>query len=96
VRKSSEVESAPERVRVLNAVVLQNAVCVLNAMLSAAAYTTHVWSAAAARCSTSQACAAGTLPRNRAALIPSETLEVRREVVLNFPSQHMRRVKAIG
>jgi hypothetical protein len=38
----------------------------------------------------------GNLPQNRAALIPSETLGVRCEVVLNFPTQHMRRIKAIG
>src|ERR1700683_4086705 len=41
--KSSDVESAPDRVRVLNAVVLQNAFfCVFNAMLTATAHTTHV------------------------------------------------------
>jgi hypothetical protein len=54
--KSSDVENAADRVRVLNAVVLQNAVfCVFNAMLTATAHTTHVRCAAAARCSTSQA-----------------------------------------
>ena len=94
--KSSDVESAPDRVRVLNAVVLQNAVfCVFNAMLTATAHTTHVRCAAAARCSTRKPLR-GNLPRNRAALIPSETLGVRCEVVLNFPTQHMRRIKAIG
>lgn len=38
----------------------------------------------------------GNLPQNRAALVPSETLEVRHEVVLSFPGHHRRRLKASG
>lgn len=38
----------------------------------------------------------GSLPQNRAALIPSETREVQHEIVLSFPRHHRRRVKAAG
>jgi len=39
----------------------------------------------------------GNLPKDRAALLPSETLEVQQhEIVLRFPSRHRRRVKATG
>lgn len=37
----------------------------------------------------------GNLPENRAALIPSETLAVQREV-LSFPVRHHSRIQAIG
>jgi len=37
----------------------------------------------------------GNLPQNRTALVPSETMEMRHEVVLSFPS-HDRRLKASG
>jgi len=38
----------------------------------------------------------GNLPKDRAALIPTETLELQRETVLSFPIHHRRRVKATG
>ena len=38
----------------------------------------------------------GNLPQNRTAMVPSETMEVRHEVVLSFPRQHGRRLKASG
>jgi hypothetical protein len=39
----------------------------------------------------------GNLPQNRAALIPAETLDVRHEVVLSFPTLHASRAaKASG
>ena len=38
----------------------------------------------------------GSLPQNRAALVPSETLEVRHEVVLSFPSHDRLHLKAGG
>ena len=39
----------------------------------------------------------GNLPKDRAALIPSETLEVQQhEIVLRFPSRHRRPVEATG
>jgi hypothetical protein len=38
----------------------------------------------------------GNLPQNRAALIPSETVAVQREVVLSFPIRHNSRIQAIG
>ena len=38
----------------------------------------------------------GNLPQNRAVLIPSETAERQREIVLSFSRHHRRRVKAIG
>ena len=50
--KDLGVESIPDRGRVLNAVALQNAVLLLNVMLSAIAPMINVWSAAAIRFST--------------------------------------------
>jgi hypothetical protein len=38
----------------------------------------------------------GNLHQNRVALVPSETPERQREIVLSFPRRHRRRVKAIG
>jgi hypothetical protein len=38
----------------------------------------------------------GNLPRDRVALVPSETVEVQREIVLTFPRHHRRRAKATG
>jgi hypothetical protein len=39
----------------------------------------------------------GNLPKDRAALIPSETLEVQQhEIVLRFPSRHRHPVEATG
>jgi len=38
----------------------------------------------------------GNLPQNRAFLIPSETAERQREIVLSFSRHRRRRVKAIG
>ena len=38
----------------------------------------------------------GSLPKDRAALIPTETLELQREIVLSFPIRHRHRVKATG
>ena len=38
----------------------------------------------------------GRLPQNRAVLLPAETPERPREIVLSFSRQHRRRVKAIG
>jgi hypothetical protein len=94
--KSSDVESAPERVRVLNAVVLQNAVLWAQCdVVSDSPRHTGLACGSRSLFNIASRCG-GNLPRNRAALIPSDTLEVRREVVLNFPTQHMRRVKAIG
>jgi len=39
---------------------------------------------------------AGNLPQNRMALVPSETTEVRHEVVLSFPSHDRLHLKAGG
>jgi hypothetical protein len=36
----------------------------------------------------------GNLPQNCTALVPSETMEVRHEVVLSFPSHDRHRFKA--
>lgn len=38
----------------------------------------------------------GSLPKDRAALIPSETQELQHEIVLSFPRHHRRRVAATG
>ncbi|MGA8443343.1 MAG: hypothetical protein WB762_26525 [Candidatus Sulfotelmatobacter sp.] len=94
--KSSDVESAPERVRVLNAVALQNAVlCAECDVVSDSPHDTCLVCGSRSLLNIASLFG-GNLPPNRAALIPAETLELRRGVVLNFPTQHMRRVGAIG
>ena len=96
VMKSSDVESAPERVRVLNAVALQNAVlCAECDVVSDSPHDRCLVCGSRSLFNIARLFG-GNLPPNRAALIPSETVEVRREVVLNFPTHHMRRMKAIG
>lgn len=92
----SYVDDAHERGRCLNAIALQNAV--LCAECDVVSDSPH---------DTCQVCGSrsllniarmfgGNLPQNRAALVPSETLGVRHEVVLSFPRQHRRRLKASG
>jgi hypothetical protein len=94
--KSADVEIAPERLRLLNAVVLQNAVlCAQRDVVSDSPHHTCLVCGSRSLFNI-VSLFGGNLPRSRAALIPSETLEVRREVVLNFPTRHMHRVEAIG
>jgi hypothetical protein len=94
--KSSDVESAPERVRVLNAVALQNAVlCAECDVVSDSPHDTCLVCGSRSLFNIASRFG-GNLPRNRAALVPLETLEVRRQVVLHFPTQPMRWVKSIG
>jgi hypothetical protein len=38
----------------------------------------------------------GNLPKDRAALVPSERVELQREIVLTFPTHHRQRAKANG
>ena len=92
----SHVDDGPERGRCLNAIALQNAVlCAECDVVSDSPHDTCLVCGSRSLFNI-VSLFGGNLPRSRAALIPSETLEVRREVVLNFPTRHMHRVEAIG
>ena len=91
-----DVDDAPERGRCLNAIALQNAV--LRAECDVVSDSPH---------DTCLICGSrslfnialmfgGNLPQSRTAVVPSETMEMRHEVVLSFPRQHGRRLKASG
>ena len=91
----SRVDDAPERGRYLNAIALQNAVlCAECDVVSNSPHDTCLVCGSRSLFNIARMFG-GSLPRNRTALIPSETMEVRQEVVLSFPS-HDRRLKASG
>jgi hypothetical protein len=90
------VDDAPERGRCLNAVALQNAVlCAECDVVSDSPHDTCLVCGSRSLFNIARMFG-GTLPQNRAALVPSETMEVRHEVVLSFPGPHRRRLKASG
>ena len=92
----SRVDDAPERGRYLNAIALQNAVlCAECDVVSNSPHDTCLVCGSRSLFNIARMFG-GSLPRNRTALIPSETMEVRQEVVLSFPRQHGRRLKASG
>jgi hypothetical protein len=89
-------DDAPERSRRLNAIALQNAVlCAECDVVSDSPHDTCLVCGSRSLFNIARMFG-GTLPQNRAALVLSETLEVRHEVVLSFPRQHRRRLKASG
>jgi hypothetical protein len=89
-------DDAPERSRCLNAVALQNAVlCAECDVVSDSPHDTCLVCGSRSLFNIARMFG-GTLPQNRTVLVPSETVEVRHEVVLSFPRQHRRRLKASG
>jgi hypothetical protein len=90
------VDGAPERSRCLNAIALQKAVlCAECDVVSDSPHDTCLVCGSRSLFNIARMFG-GTLPQNRTALVPSETLEVRHEVVLNFPGHPRRRLKASG
>jgi len=94
--KALGIESIPERGRVLNTVALQNAVlCAECDVVSDSPHDQCLVCGSRSLFNIARMFG-GNLPRDRVALIPSETLEVQRERVLTFPSHPRRHAKAIG
>jgi hypothetical protein len=92
----SYVDDAPERGRYLNAIALQNAVlCAECDVVSDSPHDTCLVCGSRSMFNIARMFG-GNLPQNRTALVPSETMEIRHEVVLSFPRQHRPRLKASG
>jgi hypothetical protein len=94
--KGSYVDRTSQVGRALNAVALRNAV--LCAECDVVSDSPHDRCLVCGSCSLFNIARmfGGNLPQNRAVVIPSETPERQREIVLSFPRHHRRRVKAIG
>jgi hypothetical protein len=91
----SQVDDAPERGRYLNAIALQNAVlCAECDVVSNSPHDTCLVCGSRSLFNIAHMFG-GNLPQNRTALVSSETMEMRHEVLLSFPSPD-RRLKAIG
>lgn len=93
--RGSDVESAPERGRALNAVALQNAVlCAECDVVSDSPHDTRLVCGSRSLFNIARMFG-GNLPKDRASLITSEALEITpREIVLTFPGTHRLRKKA--
>jgi hypothetical protein len=90
-----QVDDAPERGRYLNAIALQNAVsCAECDVVSNSPHDTCLVCGSRSLFNIAHMFG-GNLPQNRTALVSSETMEMRHEVLLSFPSPD-RRLKAIG
>jgi hypothetical protein len=91
----SQVDDARERGRYLNAIALQNAVlCAECDVVSDSPHDMCLVCGSRSLFNIARMFG-GNLPQNRAAVVPSETMEMRHEVVLSFPSLD-RRLKASG
>jgi len=94
--KGSYVDGASQAGRSLNAVALQNAVlCAECDVVSDSPHDRCLVCGSRSLFNIARMFG-GNLPQNRTALVPSETMEVRHEVLLSFPRQHGRRLKASG
>jgi hypothetical protein len=94
--KDLGIETIPERGHILNAVALQNAVlCAECDVVSDSPHDQCLVCGSRSLFNIARMFG-GRLPRDRVAVVPSETLEVQRERVLAFPGHHRRCVKAIG
>ena len=92
----SQVDDARERGRYLNAIALQNAVlCAECDVVSDSPHDMCLVCGSRSLFNIARMFG-GNLPQNRTALVPSETMEVRHEVVLSFPSRDSRRLTASG
>jgi hypothetical protein len=90
------VESIPERGRVLNAVALQNAVLCAECDVVSDSPNDRCLVCGSRSLFNIARMFGGNLPKDRAALVPSETVELQREIVLSFPRHHRQRAKANG
>jgi hypothetical protein len=90
------VESIPERGRVLNAVALQNAVLCAECDVVSDSPNDRCLVCGSRSLFNIARMFGGNLPKDRAALVPSETLELQREIVLTFPRHPRQRAKATG
>ena len=91
----SQVDDARERGRYLNAIALQNAVlCAECDVVSDSPHDMCLVCGSRSLFNIARMFG-GNLPQNRAAVVPSETMEMRHEVVLSFPSLD-RRLNASG
>jgi hypothetical protein len=91
----SHVDDAPARGQYLNAIALQNAVlCAACDVVSDSPHDTCLVCGSRSLFDIARMFG-GNLPQNRTTLVPSETMEMQREVVLSFPSLD-RRLKASG
>jgi len=96
VINGSNVDDAPERGRCLNSIALQNAVlCAECDVVSDSPHDTCLVCGSRSLFNIARVFG-GKLPQNRTALVSSEAMEVRHEVVLSFPTDHRRRLKASG
>jgi hypothetical protein len=92
----SHVDDGPERGRCLNTIALQNAVlCAECDVVSDSPHDTCLVCGSRSLFNIARMFG-GNLPRNRTAMVPSETMEMRHEVVLSFPSHDRHRLKASG
>jgi hypothetical protein len=94
--KGSQVDGASRGGRRLNTVSLENAVLCAECDVVSDSPHDHCLVCGSPSLFNIARMFGGKLPQNRAALIPSETRELQREIVLSFPSQHRGRVRAIG
>ena len=90
------VESVPERGRVLNAVALQNAVLCAECDVVSDSPNDRCLVCGSPSLFNIARMFGGNIPKDRAALVPSETLGLHREIVLTFPRHHRQRSKANG
>jgi hypothetical protein len=88
--------SVPERGRVLNAVALQNAVLCAECDVVSDSPNDRCLVCGSRSLFNIARLFGGNLPKDRAALVPSETVELHREIVLTFPRHHRQRAKATG
>jgi len=92
----SSLDGTSERGRFLNAVALQNAVlCAECDVVSDSPHNQCLVCGSRSLFNIARMFA-GNLPKDRATLVKSETVEMPREIVLRFPKRHRLRSKAIG
>jgi hypothetical protein len=90
----SHLDDVPERGRCLNAVASQNAVlCAECDVVSDRPHDTCLVCGSRSLFNIARMFG-GNLPQNRTPMVPSETMEMRHEVVLSFPSHDRRCLKA--
>jgi hypothetical protein len=94
--KDLTIGSVPERGRVLNAVALQHAVLCAECDVVSDSPNDRCLVCGSRSLFNIARMFGGNLPKDRAALVPLETVELHREIVLTFPRHHGQRAKATG
>jgi len=90
------VELVHKRGRVLNAVALQKAVLCAECDVVSDSPSDRCLVCGSRSLFNIARMFGGNLPKDRASLVPSETVELHREIVLTFPRHHRQRAKATG